>query len=435
MSHVDRSPRVRRPPRGSLPAALALLTLGPAALLLGAAAYEGARSFTAKELLTAAQIKGPHHQVANAVTVDGYLQVFKITTDWGEVEGEGLSQLRVRLDEVRALAELDQVSKSEVFLKSAGGAVLNVGKGVGAVVKDPEATATGMGKGLKRFGTNLGRKAERTADKTVDEAKGSDDAKKEGSEKSGSEKAAGAAGGVANSVLGVSGAARKWAQKVGADPYTSNPVLRKALSDIGKIDSAGSIAAKVVVPIPPVLTTTASVGNLVWSKDPEALLKQNEGQFQALGVSGDVIKKLYVSKGFTLTLHTRLAQALSAAKAKGSADYVATAAEADTEREALFFVESAEMLGRFHATAPVVELLTDSRALIAKTSDGRAVALVPVDWVAWTETFAKAAAEAGARAKKELGAQKLVLRLTGRVSAVASKEATALGWSVVESVK
>ena len=68
------------------------------------------------------------------------------------------------------LAELDKVSKSEVFLKAAGTSVLNVGKGVASVVKDPKATAEGMGEGVKRFGTNLGRKAKRTTDKAVDSA-------------------------------------------------------------------------------------------------------------------------------------------------------------------------------------------------------------------------------------------------------------------------
>jgi len=402
-------------------------------LAAAAAGYESLRSFKAQELLSAAQLKGKHHQVASAVPTEGYLHVFQITTDWGELEAEGTSLLLVRLDEVRALAELDDVSKSEVFLKSAGGAVLNVGKGVTAVVKDPEATAKGLGKGLKRFGTNLGRKAKRAGDEAVSEVSGDD--KKEGSGKSTTETATDAAGGVANSVLGVSGAARKWAQKVGADPYTTNPVLRKTLSDIGKIDAAGSIAAKVAVPIPPVLSTTASVGGLVWSKDPEALLKQNEAQFRALGVSGDAVKQLYLSKGFSLTLHTRLATALTAVKAKGSADYVGAAAEADSEREALFFVESAEMLQHFHAKSPVTEILSDSRALVAKTKDGRGIALVPIDWVQWTEPFAKAAGEAGARAKKELEAAKLELHLTGRVSDVAKREAAALGWTVVEGVR
>jgi hypothetical protein len=407
----------------------ALFAWGAAVSVLGAAGYERVRDFTAQELLTTAEIKGPHHQVAKAVPTDGYLHVFNVTTDWGEVEAEGLSQLRVRLDEVRALAELDDVSKSEVFLQSAGGAVLNVGKGVGAVVTKPGETAEGLGKGLKRFGTNLGRKAKRASD----EVTSSDEEKQEGASKSG-QKTASAAGGVASSVLGVSGSARKWAQKVGADPYTTNPVLRKALSDIGKIDAAGSIATKVVLPMPPVVSATAGVGGLVWSQDPEALLKQNEAQLRALGVSDQVIKQLYLSKGFSLTLHTRLAQALSAVRAEGAAAYVASAAEADTEREALFFVESAEMLRRLHAATPVVALLADSRALVAKTGDARAVVLAPVDWVQWTEPFAKAAAEVAARARKELGATKLELHLTGSASAVAKKQAAALGWSVVERV-
>ena len=414
-------------------AALVALALGSSAL--GSAAFERVRDFTAQELLTPAQIKGPHHQVEKAVPTDGYLHIFKVTTDWGVLEAEGLSQLRVRLDEVRALTQLDEVSKSEVFLKSAGGAVLNVGKGLGAVVKNPEETAQGLGKGLKRFGTNVGRKAKRASDEAVDGAKTSHEEKQEGGDKSSTEKAASAAGGVANSALGVSGAARKWAQKVGADPYTTNAVLKKALTDIGKIDAAGSIATKVVLPIPPVVSTTANVGNLVWSKDPEALLKENEAKFGALGVSSQVIKQLYLSKGFTLTLHTRLAQALSAVKVEGASGYVATAAEADTERDALFFVESAEMLRGLHAAVPVVGLLKDARVVVAKANDGRAIALAPIDWVQWTEPFSKVAAAVGAQAKQQLGATKLELRLAGKASEDAKKEAGTLGWTVVEGVK
>ena len=426
MSHHHRRPRRTR--RATL-----AVFLSAAAPLLAAAAYEGVRGFTAAELLSAAQLKGAHHQVASAVPTEGYFHVFKVTTPWGEVEAEGLSHLAVRLDETRALAELDKVSKSDVFLKSAGGAVLNVGKGVSAVVQDPGTTAKGLGKGVKRVGTNLGRKAKRAGNEAVNEVTSED--KPEASDRTGTEKAASAAGGVANSALGVSGAARKWAQKVGADPYTTNALLKKTLVDIGRIDRAGGIVTKVVVPVPPVVSATANVGGLVWAKDPEALLKENEAKFTALGVTPAAMKQLYLSKGFTLTLHTRLAGALAAVKAKGSADYVAAAAEAETEREALFFTESAEMLQRFHAASPVVELLPDSRALVAKTKDGRAVALVPVDWVQWTEPFAKAAGEAGARAKKELGAGALELRLTGRASDLAKKEAAALGWKVVEGAK
>jgi hypothetical protein len=97
-------------------------------------------------------------------------------------------------------------------------------------------------------------------------------------------------------------------------------------------------------------------------------------------------------------------------------------------------VEGAEMLARFHKTAPVVAVLPDSRALVAKTRDARAVVLLPVDWVSWTEAYEKALGEVEKRAKAELGATKLELRMTGTMSAVAKKEMAGRGWSVVENV-
>jgi hypothetical protein len=407
----------------------AALALALVAALVVAADYEGPRSFQAKEILKPSEIKGPHYAVAANVPTDGFFHDFSLTTDYGNLEVESRSLLVTRIDEVRALAELDKVSKSEVFLKAAGTSVVNVGKGVASAVKDPGATAKGMGEGVKRFGTNLGRKAKRTTDKAVDSATNKDE-KPAGEENSTEQKAEG----VANSVLGVNGAARRWAQKVGANPYTSNPVLKKALIDIGRVDSAGGLAAKIVVPIPPVVSSTATVGNLVWAKDPEALLKENEAKFRAAGVSGDTIKQLYLAKGFTLTLHTRLAEAVSKVNVPGVAAYVDTAAEADSEREALFFVESVEQLSRFHAKQPVAAVLTDSRALVAKTKTGWTVVMLPVDYVRWTAFFEKAVGELEQRGKAELGATGFELQLAGIASELAKKELAARKWKLVEHV-
>jgi hypothetical protein len=71
---------------------------------------------------------------------------------------------------------------------------------------------------------------------------------------------------------------------------------------------------------------------------------------------------------------------------------------------------------------------------VAKTKDGRAVVLLPVDWVQWTAAYEKALAEVERRAKAELGATKLELRMTGRMSEVAKKEMAARGWTVTENV-
>jgi hypothetical protein len=327
--------------------------------------------------------------------------------------------LRTRVSEVGALARLEDVSKTEVFVRAAGGAVLNVGKGVAGVVTNPVGTVKGVGRGLKRLGVNLGRMARRAAGSVT-----------KGDEPAG-EKALDAAGGAASSVLGVNRAARNWARKLGVDPYTTNPVLHDALVDVGRIDAAGSIATAVVVPIPPVASMTATVGGLVWGADPEELRKTNEARLAELGVPKDAASRYFLNRNYTLTSQTRFIAALHAVKAPGCAGYVDAASEAGDEREALFFVESAELLAGLHGGEPVAAVLGDSRALVAKTGR-RAVALLPLDWLRWTERLQKDSREIAARARRELGAAKLEARVSGTVTPSARAGLAAAGWTVKE---
>jgi hypothetical protein len=403
---------------------------GAVALMLAAAgpAFEPAPTFQASRILPADLLKGPHFTVSEEVKAEGVYQVFEIVSDFGNIEAEGRTVLRTRVREVGALARLSEVSKGEIFAKAAGGAVLNVGKGVASVVKDPEGTAKGIGGGLKRFGVNLGRKAKRTADSVTH-----DDKKAGESGESTGDKALDAAGGAANSVFGVNGAARKWAQKLGVDPYTTNPVLHKALVDVGKIDTAGSIATKIVLPVPVLVSSTATIGGLVWSKDPEELRKINEARLAEVGVSKAGASRYFVNGNYTLTMQTRLIAALHEVKVKGCADYVDTAADADDEREALFFVESAEWLAGMNKAEPVSALLSDSRAIVAKVGT-RAVALLPVDWVRWTEEIQRVTSEFAARAKPELGATALEMRITGTATEAAKARLRSEGWTVKEHV-
>lgn len=407
-------------------------TLVPGLIALSAAAlaqpgYEGPGSFKASQVLPPELRKGPHFEVQEQVSTPGYFHEFRIRSDFGEMQAEGISLLRTRLNEVDALARLQDVSKTEVFLSAAGNSVLNVGKGVVNVVADPADTVKGVGAGIKRFGTNLGRKAKRGTSSSGDSDQKGD--------KSTADKAAEAGSDLARSALGVNGGMRRWAQKLQVDPYTTNPVLRKALEDVAKIDAAGGIAAKVAVPVPGIVGATASVGNLVWGQDPEALLKLNEQRLAELGADKQAAGALFRSKAFRLGYLTRFVAALHAVKAPGCGAYADTASEAESETQALFFTESAELLQRLHQSEPVEKVLADSRALIAKTRDGRAVALLPLDSLRWTEAFANAVKQAGARARAELGAKSLELRLSGRVSDRARQELKALGWSVVESLQ
>ncbi len=405
-----------------------LILLASAALLTGAD-FEPATTFQASRILPATLVKGPHHTVAETVTAEGYYQVFQISSPYGDMEAEGRTVLRTRLGEVDALARLDEVSKTAVFVKAAGGAMVNVGKGFVSAVKDPEATVKGIGGGIKRFGVNLGRKGKRAAQSAT-----ADDEKSDQDEKSATAKAGDAAGSAAQSVLGVNGAARRWAEKLKVDPYTTNRILHDALVSIGRVDASGGIAVKIVVPIPMIVSTPATVGGLVWGKDPEEVRKVNEQRLAELGVSKAEASRFFRHPDFTLTNQTRFIAALHAVKAKGSVDYVAAAAESESERDALFFVESAELLAGLHKTEPVSAILEDSRALVAKVRGDRAVALLPFDYLRWTPRLAQSASELATRARKELGAKSLDARLSGSASAAARKGLGAAGWTLNERV-
>jgi hypothetical protein len=395
-----------------------LLAIASAAAM-AQAGDEAPPSFTASALLASDVRQGPHHTVEERVKTEGFFHEFEIASDYGELKAIGLSQLTTRLNEIRALASLDEVSKSEVFLKSAGGAVVNVGKSTVKVVTDPVETAKGVGSGVKRLGVNLGRMSKRAVDSA-----GND------SEAAGPKE--NAAEGTANAVLGVSGAMRRWARKVGADPYTTNPVLFQALKDIGRIDAAGNIATKVVLPIPAIVTTSASVGDLVWGKDPEELRKINEQRLREIGASDGTASRLFRSRVFTLTYQTRLVAALHAVRAPACADYVESAAGARTEREALFFVESAELLQALAARERVARLLPDSRALVAARGS-LAIALLPLDWVRWTTGTNTVARQLANRARQELNAKELRFALTGTATPRMQAALSEAGWSVVKA--
>ena len=93
--------------------------------------YEGPADFKAADLLPPALVKGPHFTVADPVRTEGYFYEFIVQSDYGSFPAVGTSMLYVRLGEVQALAALQEVSKSDVFISAAGDSVLTVGKSVG----------------------------------------------------------------------------------------------------------------------------------------------------------------------------------------------------------------------------------------------------------------------------------------------------------------
>jgi hypothetical protein len=85
-------------------------------------AYENADDLSAADILPGDLLKGKHHTVEDRVRNDGYLNYYTIQSDYGEFEAVSTAMLRVRVGEIEALAELDELSQTEVFIKAAADA-------------------------------------------------------------------------------------------------------------------------------------------------------------------------------------------------------------------------------------------------------------------------------------------------------------------------
>jgi hypothetical protein len=110
---------------------------------------------------------------------------------------------------------------------------------------------------------------------------------------------------------------------------------------------------------------------------------------------------------------------------------VDVAAKADGERTALFYVESAEMLQRAHAAAPVTAILDDSQVIVARQGS-RALMLLPLDYVRSTARSREVLTEIAGRVKGELGVTPLELRLTGQASTQMRAAIAGMGWTLEE---
>ena len=83
--------------------------------------------------------------------------------------------------------------------------------------------------------------------------------------------------------MGVGKAHRELARELEVDPYSDNAILQAELSRVAKF--AGSVGkfTNILIPIPSVVGTAATINDLVWSLSTTDLLIQNEEKLKALG--------------------------------------------------------------------------------------------------------------------------------------------------------
>ena len=98
----------------SILTATAILLIGTAVTQAQApaAGYETEPVLNAKDLAAADLLKGPHFTVDPKVPVKGFIERFTIQSQYGTFQANGQRMLPIRVNEVEALAKLDDLSKT-----------------------------------------------------------------------------------------------------------------------------------------------------------------------------------------------------------------------------------------------------------------------------------------------------------------------------------
>ena len=96
---------------------MSYIALGFAAsgFLLNAVAdvsYEKPPVFQAARILPAKLLKSPYHSVGSKVVNDGQMNHYTIKSKFGTVKADSSAELKIRVDEMRALAAMERVSYS-----------------------------------------------------------------------------------------------------------------------------------------------------------------------------------------------------------------------------------------------------------------------------------------------------------------------------------
>jgi hypothetical protein len=282
---------------------------------------------------------------------------------------------------------------------------------------NPVATVSGIPAGVGRFfqsaSTKVSRATESSGTSSTSQGAGTSDAAKD--------------------LLGVNNAKRQIAKQVGADPYTTNPVLAKQLDDLAQAAFAGGVSLDVAMAVTTAgvataISATATVSNLVWDKSPEDIRTINENKLAAMGVGKDTVRAFVTNRWFTPTLSVPFVENLAQIPAgKSRAAVVALASTVASENEARFMLNGVSMVRQIGTEQdPVVNLELARRIMVVRTRGGRVEVPAPVDYAAWTEPV-KAFAE-----RKDLKGARRTILVAGTASERAREGLQAAGWTVQE---
>jgi hypothetical protein len=243
--------------------------------------FEAAPTFKASEILEPDMINGDNFRVREEVGSDGYWDFYTIDTKFGVFQAHGWVDLRNLIHEINAIAYLDSLTRTEVFINGAIDRGLEPVELALSIVKHPIQTVSniprGIGQLFRRYADRAkalmaiaGKLAPGDEKKSVDTrlaeacARGDelppDVCDEEGYKDEARE--------FAEKYFDVDEARRRWHEQLETDPYTTNEVLQDAITEFSWFEGVGRYGVKFTgLHRNQVVRISSQVYRLAWRKD------------------------------------------------------------------------------------------------------------------------------------------------------------------------
>src|SRR5580765_6481680 len=286
-------------------AMIVVLVMGGATTSRAQSGYEAEPVLKAKDLVPPELLKGPNFTVAERVPVVGFLARFTLRSDFGTFDVHGIHMLHVRVPEIHALAQLDKMSKTQEFADAAARAVARPVTSAANMIVNPVETIEGLPGGVSRLfdriklgGESIAAAASSSGQ--TEEQKAADVTQRVGS--------------ITVDALGFEKERRDLAKGLGVDPYTSNPVLSKKLTDMAWVAFSGRFgiqaAMSVFVPGSTVMSAVTIMHSSIYDTPPGDLINAARATFAQTGASDAQVQALLKNSQYTLSMLTAVAQAI-----------------------------------------------------------------------------------------------------------------------------
>ena len=385
-----------------------------------AAPFEDPPQLTASTVLPIEILTGPYHRIDERVLNDGYLNHYTIRSQLGDIEVVSTAKLRKRIDEINAIALMEEAKNTETFataVRDAGGDAI---EGIKSLVTSPVETVSGAVSGIGKL---FGRGKEALFGSSRSEAEDSR----------------------LQPLVGFSKAKREYAHEFGVDAYTHNEILQERLDEISWTGYAGGLSAALLMGQLPgaagAAITAANATDLLNEalRDlaPADLRKMNREKLTEMGVS-EVVAGLFIDNAnFTPREQTTMVAALetmSGVSSRGA--FVEFAVLADDDDITYFRQRQIQMYAAYHnMIEPILDFVPVGQIAAARVRDGGLLVVVPLDLLVWTAELGSFVTGATDLIQQNYSPSSKQIWLSGQATDLAKKSLVALGWTVEEGAE